>query len=265
MEMRRFAPLVLVFACTRPASVTEPDVMVTESAAPAPAPEAAAPSLSPLRAEWLEPLDDMGFVSPPSGATSPRPLVVAVHGAGDRPDWACSEWRAIFGPRPFIVCPRGAPFASGAFVWWSADALRVAIGRAFEATRVRFGAYVAEGPRVYAGFSQGAVLGASIVEGAPDTYPYAIFLEGLGEIGTRRFTRAFHDRGGKRILVACSQAGCEGSRRAPVEALTRASIDARLVYIGPIGHTVNGAVIGVMRAEIPWLLEGDTAWIGVPE
>jgi hypothetical protein len=163
------------------------------------------------------------------------------------------------------VCPRGATVSATSFAWSSSDALRTAIGRALEATRARFGAYLAEGPRVYAGFSQGAVLGASIVEGAPDTYPYAIFLEGLGDVGARRFTRAFHDRGGKRLLLACSQTGCEGSRRAPLQGLTRAEIDAKLVYAGPIGHTVNGPVIGALRAEIPWLLAGDSTWASVPE
>src|SRR5215471_4612740 len=257
--MRRLVPLLVLFACNRGADYTEPEMTVTESDA-RPAVDAAAPGLAPLRGEWLKQLDDVGFVSPPTGATEPRPIVIAVHGAVDRPDWSCSEWRAIFGPRPFIVCPRGAPAGASAFVWTSSDALRVAIGRALEATRVRFAPYVADGPKVYAGFSQGAMLGASIVEGAPETYPYAVFLEGLGDVGARRFTRAFHDRGGKRIILACSQAGCEASRRAPLQALARAEIDAKLVYAGPIGHTVNGPVIAALRVEIPWLLAGDSLW-----
>jgi hypothetical protein len=158
-------------------------------------------------------------------------------------------------------------------VWPSADALRTAIGRALDATRARYGAYVADTPRVYAGFSQGAALGAAIVGAplagrdgqAPEAFGYAIFLEGLGDVGSRGFARAFQDRGGKRVLVACSQLGCEASRRARLAALGRAEIDAKLLYLGPIGHTVNGAVISGLRAEIPWLVAGDEAWQGVPE
>jgi predicted esterase len=223
-----------------------------------PVPTATA-GLSPLEGEWLEALDDVGYVALPTGATEVRPVVVAVHGAGDRPDWACSEWRAIFGPKPFIVCPRGTPMAGG-FVWSSADALKVAIGRAVDGTRVRHGAHLDEGPRVYAGFSQGAILGASIVEGAPDVYPYAIFHEGLGDVGGRRFTRAFAEHAGKRIILACSQAGCDRIRRAPLAALVQAHIDAKLVYAGNIGHTINGAVIEAIKQELAWLVAGDERW-----
>src|SRR5688572_16707083 len=71
------------------ASATTPAVM---SSAPPP------PSLPPLTgASWLEelPLSDgsLAYVAPPVGAREPRPLIVAVHGAGDRANWACGGWR----------------------------------------------------------------------------------------------------------------------------------------------------------------------------
>src|SRR5687768_13700772 len=55
----------------------------------APTPKAA---LAALRAEWLITMPVEGFrdarVTVPQGATEPRPVVVALHGAGDRPEWA---------------------------------------------------------------------------------------------------------------------------------------------------------------------------------
>lgn len=217
------------------------------------------PDLEPISGEWIV---DVGgdVVSPPVGATEPRPVVIAVHGAGDRPDWACSEWRAIFGPRPFVVCPRGAPTGGGGFVWHSADALEKAIARATSQVEAKYAPYLAAGPRVYAGFSQGAILGASIVERAPETYPYAVFLEGLGDVAATHFARSFATRGGRRILLACSQAGCEAPRNAAKRTLERGGIEARVVYAGNIGHTVNGDVIAAMREALPWLLEGAKGW-----
>ena len=289
--MRRAIFGLVFLACTRPSagppppsSTSDAPIEATASPTPIPSPSptpipSASPSASPTptptptpvvslplptplpplhASSWLEELpDSLGFVSPPAGASDLRPVVVGVHGALDRPDWACSEWRAIFGPRPFIVCPGGAP-AQGAFVWRSADALMSAISRALDAVSAKYGPYIAEGPRVYAGFSQGAVLGAAVVQAAPQTYPYAVFLEGLGDVSTRRFTRKFHDDGGKRVMLACSQAGCEATRRSSLAALEAAGIDAKIVYAGPIGHTVNGKVIDTVKTQLPWLLAGDT-------
>jgi hypothetical protein len=141
--------------------------------------------------------------------------------------------------------------------------VKTATARAMSAVEAKYGPHVAEGPRVYVGFSQGAILGASIVEGAPATYPYVVFLEGLGDVESRRWTRAFKEHGGRRVVLACSQAGCEGARRAAKVAPDKAAIDAKIVYAGPIGHTINGPVIAAMREVVPWLLEGDPTWAGV--
>jgi hypothetical protein len=35
----------------------------------------------------------------PLAATSPRPLVLGVHGNDDRPEWQCGVWRGIVGAR----------------------------------------------------------------------------------------------------------------------------------------------------------------------
>ena len=48
-----------------------------------------------------------GMVTVPLGAREPRPLVVALHGGSDRPEWACSAWRSISEGHAFVVCPRG--------------------------------------------------------------------------------------------------------------------------------------------------------------
>src|SRR5690606_1646561 len=62
----------------------------------APASASAGSALAPLRApSWLVALDVPGFgsanVAVPLGARSPRPLVIALHGDADRPEWPCGS------------------------------------------------------------------------------------------------------------------------------------------------------------------------------
>jgi len=135
-------------------------------APPAPPPIAVTPSdaLEPLAGDWLERIELPGgqvvFIAPPVGARTPRPIVVAVHGAGDRPDWACGGWRLGTDAYPFVVCPQGFPMHGNTFGWTDERSILRAIDAALPAVRQRYGAYVASGPAVYAGFSQGATLAA---------------------------------------------------------------------------------------------------------
>jgi poly(3-hydroxybutyrate) depolymerase len=230
----------------------------------------------PLRSEWLEPLEGgAGFVSPPTGATVRRPIVIAIHGAGDRPDWSCSEWRAIFGPVPFIVCPQGVPLhdARQTFAWSSAAHVESAIDRAVAAVAKRWPDHVAlDAPRVYAGFSQGAMLGADVVKRAPTRYPFAVFLEGLGDVAAPAFGRSLDkarressaDGGAPgiepRLILACSRSGCRTSRDQAQHALEKNGVEARVVDAGPIGHVVDSRVIAAVRTQVPWLLASDSAW-----
>src|SRR5512142_3288779 len=87
---------------------------------------AAVLALAPLRGTWMETitLEDgsQASVTLPLGATTPRPIVVGVHGSGDRPEWSCGEWRGVVDSYAFVVCPRGTP-SGGAFVWSSTEQL----------------------------------------------------------------------------------------------------------------------------------------------
>ncbi|HMA94302.1 MAG TPA: hypothetical protein VKP30_16535 [Polyangiaceae bacterium] len=53
----------------------------------------------------------------PLGTTEKRPVVVAVHGAGDRPNWACGGWRIALEAYAFVACPSGLPMSHQTFGW----------------------------------------------------------------------------------------------------------------------------------------------------
>lgn len=59
-----------------------------------------------------------------------------------------------------MVCPQGLKFDSQRFAWDNPSTVADRVQAAIEAARQRFGNYIASGPTIYAGFSQGATLPA---------------------------------------------------------------------------------------------------------
>jgi predicted esterase len=168
--------------------------------------------LAPLAANWLEALelDDEKLgpasVSVPVGATEPRPVVVALHGHGDRPEWACGEWRGVTHAHPFVLCPHGvparAPKGRGLSFGSIAQTTRE-IDLGIQALERRFPGYVARGPLVLVGFSLGAIQGSPIVSAAPQRFPLAMLAEGGVAHWTPERLRAFREAGGRRLVFAC--------------------------------------------------------------
>jgi hypothetical protein len=223
-------------------------------------PPAASSALPRLDGEWLVRLPLEGFgaavVSVPLGATSPRPVVVGVHGRNDRPEWACGEWRGVTEARPFILCPHGVPVTAApgqGLAFAGAERTRREIDAGLAALRARFGPYVAEGPMTYAGFSLGAIHGVTIVADDPARFPVAVF----GEGGQREWTPAraarFAGGGGRRVLFVCSTAACDAATPPALSALRRAGVEAKMVSAGHIGHLVDDRVVAAVRAAWPWV------------
>jgi hypothetical protein len=245
-----------------PAGHTRADGSAARLFIPAPPPSPPAPppapsALPPLGGEWLVTLPLEGFgaavVSVPLGASEPRSIVVGVHGRGDRPEWACGEWR------PFILCPHGTPVNASpgqGLAFQGAERTLREIDAGLAALKARFGRHVAEGPMIYAGFSLGAFLGVHIVAGDPARFPIAVLGEG-GYTWTADHAARFARGGGKRVLFVCSTGACNASTSPSVALLRRAGVEARMVSAGNIGHLVDDRIVQRIRAEWPWVLGGD--------
>lgn len=223
-------------------------------------------------ADWddlpVVPLTVAGFrdavVSLPRGAQEPRPVVVALHGNYDRPEWQCDVWRTVTRAYAFIVCPRGIPrpdapppldrwtYGKGADVQREVDAVLLAL-------ETRFGAHIARGPLVYVGFSLGAILGVGIVSRDPARFPRAVLIEGGHTAWSQDRVKAFA-AGGERVLFACGQRPCKADAAAPVKKLAQADVAVRLVYGDEGAHTYDGKVADAVGREFAWLVEGDARW-----
>jgi len=200
-------------------------------------------------------------VTLPLGATEARPVVLGVHGAGDRPEWSCGEWRAVVSSYAFVVCPHGAP-RGGAFVWQSSDQLEKRAMLALRAVGEKYGDYVRSGPVVYAGFSQGAYLAPYVVRKHPDLFSMMALDEGGYAQTAGDFPTAFAHGGGRRAVLMCSTPMCEGGFSSSRILLERAGVDARVEKLGPFGHTVNDSVIAAIKPQIQWLVRDDARWSG---
>ena len=222
--------------------------------------------LAPLHAEsWLIELHVDGYrdarVSVPLGAKEPRPIVVALHGAGDRPEWACGGWRGVTDAFPFIVCPTGNPGgAPGGFVWGNDAAVEREVSAAVEAARVRFGEYVASGCILLTGFSQGAIRMTPILARGGEWCPEAVLCEGAYDALDPTFARAFAGAAGRRILLGCSQPYCAKVFRERETLLRRAGVDVRTIYSGGRTHNLNGEMVSALRDAWPWLVRDDVRW-----
>jgi predicted esterase len=278
--------LFLVSSCRDPANVVPSRDPTSKAEAVAPLPSAAeaatkpeprasakpvtdTPRLPPLRGvEWLEQLDlgggDAAAVTPPLGATEPRPLVVAVHGAHDRPEWACGGWRLGFAVHPFIVCPRGSPVGGGKFAWSSAAAIERATLAAIARVKERFGAHVAPPPYVFAGFSQGATLAEPILVRNAALFPTVILAEGgYATLESARFARSFRENGGRTLVIVCGTGGCRSRTRAALPTLQRAGL--RVFESGDVrsGHNLNQPMQSALRRDLVSWFADDPAWQGL--
>jgi predicted esterase len=214
-------------------------------------------ALAPLESLWLERLgegDDSTVVTPPVGATSPRPLVLGVHGAGDRPEWSCGGWRLASQVSAFVACPRGSPHGDR-FAWASSRQLGQRVEAAVNRTRARFGAYVDPGPMIFAGFSQGATLAEPLLREQAARFPIAILAEGgYQTANSKAFARAYREAGGRRVVLVCGTPPCFRSARSAMKVLMGAGLETLVVGDEKAGHNLNQRMQQALQAAWPQIV-----------
>jgi predicted esterase len=274
------ALVTLIAACAPPAALDRPPRAVAPiAAAPSIEAPAALPSAPPPPAvvpgSTLVDLPVEGHlpavVSVPNDATSPRPILVIAHGAGGRPEPHCDFWRGLLGERGFLLCPRGvrldtfAEPANQGYFYPDHHALAREVTAALAALRARFGERLDERAPIYAGFSQGATMGALAFVGRAATFARLILIEGgVGESDewTIHGARAFREGGAERVLFACGRPSCFSAAQRSLTYLGKAGLEGRVVHAVGAGHTYGGAVADRVIHALPWVLEGDLRWYG---
>ena len=245
-----------------PASSAAPALSASSGAARG---DARATRLEPTAGEWLQDLTDadgkvVAKFSPPLGATDPRGLVVALHGGGDAPEYACGEWRGSFGPWPFILCPYGTKVGRNMYGWRSGAAARQAVEHAIEALAAKYPEHVDARDPVLTGFSLGAMMAPSTLGAPGRRFPAAILVEGYAK-DFDAWPKRMEAGGLERVLFVDSQGGNAARGRAAVRALERSTkVRARAIYIGHLGHGFFPKTVEGVRKGLNELLAGLPSW-----
>ncbi|HEU4536162.1 MAG TPA: hypothetical protein VFS00_18690 [Polyangiaceae bacterium] len=225
--------------------------------------------LAPTTGEWLQSLHDaegklVAKFSPPLGATDPRPLVVALHGGGDAPEYACGEWRGSFGSWPFILCPYGDKVGRNMYGWRSGAAARQALEHAIEALVAKFPEHLDVRDPVLTGFSLGAMMAPSTLAAPGRAFPAAVLAEGYAK-DFAAWPRRMEAGGLRRILFVDSQGVNAERGKAAVRALERTTaVQARAIYIGHLGHGFFPKTVEGVRKGLSELLTGLPGWERYP-
>jgi predicted esterase len=207
------------------------------------------------------------YVPASSGAA---PLVVAAHGAGGDPEGECEYWRALTHGRSLVMCLRGrriSRYYSGSYYYPTHIALGRELSAAMRALRATPDVTIPKGPHVYAGFSQGAIMGAIMIVDQARAFPWLALIEGGFQYWNIPRARRFKRNGGRRVLFVCGTAWCANGARQTAAWLRGAGVQVRLEHAPFAGHTPGGAVEERTRAALPWLLneEPEDAKRGAPE
>jgi predicted esterase len=209
------------------------------------------------------------IVSIPRRGTRPRPVLVATHGAGDRPEWQCNVWRTTVQDRGFVLCPRGQttnaalPEEATGYYYPDHENLGDELTASLAALAERFPGEVDLGGPILTGFSQGAIMGARILGEHPARFARAVLIEG----GVGAFkewslwtARRFHEAGGVRVLFACGNPRCAASAEATSAVLGKAGVEAQVLHVEGAGHSYGGQMEEEVRKTFSWLIEGDPRW-----
>ena len=243
-------------------------------AAPAPPIEAVVERTVPdpvLEGAPIEHLDLGGgedaWVALPVGATDRRPIVVGVHGAGDRPDWACTEWQAVTAGWAIVVCPRSRwahPQDDRTYVWGSAEQIAASADRAVAAVRARYATWTLDTPLVYAGWSQGGTLASEVIRSRPGMYDRAVLVEvGHTALDAGSVVGGFLAGGVKRAVVSCESPKCRAFAQTFDRAARRRGLAFKVTDSGFRAHVFDERVYRALAPQFGWMFEDDARYVGL--
>jgi predicted esterase len=252
-----------------PGATTSPSEAVVALEMPPGEPEAAAEMPAGMFVEL--PVEGFGssIVWVPPASAEARPLLVAAHGAGGRPEHHCVRWREVTGGQAFLLCTRGhamnrflPPEQQGYFYDGHHELGRETLA-ALASLESHFEGRVDASGAIYAGYSQGATMGAlflhaSSAHGA--RFSRVAMIEGGSEQWNVPLSQQFRAAGGQRVLFVCGQKSCGTGAERSARYLEQGGVETQVRVAEGGGHTYLGAVGDEVERGFAWLIEGDPRW-----
>jgi len=236
--------------------------------APAPAPTVAPPAQAAPPVAHFEALPVPGHldavVALPA-ATGRQPVLFATHGAGGAPEHHCAAWRQQLGQHGIIVCLRGAMVnkligPEAGFYYPNHHALEKELIATLDSFETAFAERILPESYVYAGYSQGATMGALMLPPHAGRFRRVLLVEGGFDDWALASARRFAQSGGQRVAFVCGVAACNRGAERSAQILARADLLALRKHAPGAGHTYLGAVADRIQEALPWLLEDYPGW-----
>ncbi|MBX3131085.1 MAG: hypothetical protein KF718_30475 [Polyangiaceae bacterium] len=193
-------------------------------------------------------------VAVPLGSIEPRPVVIALHGGSDRPEWQCGTWAGVTAGAPFIVCPTGVPAPTpGRYTFAALDRTEREVRAALDAAKRRWGWRIAGRSVVLAGYGLGAEHAALLQRREPAFFSSLVLIDGGAASWNPTVAAAFVHRGGRRVWFGCTRAECEPVVERAKLFTVRAGGDARAVSSRADGGLLGAATRAALRADWDWI------------
>jgi predicted esterase len=214
---------------------------------------------------------DTAVVSLPRDTSRRRPLLVAAHGAWDRPEPHCQLWRRVTNAHAFILCPRGrrtnryVPHEHAAYFYSDHFELAREVLATIHALSARYPGELDASSAVWAGFSQGAIHGALVIALHPALFPRAVLVEGgngffdeWSPFAARKYARG----GGQRVLFGCGSPYCVRTAQRCAGYLERTGVQTFVTHAQGAGHSYGYTMERSLREHFAWLVADDPRWAG---
>jgi pimeloyl-ACP methyl ester carboxylesterase len=201
----------------------------------------------------------------PSAAAGARPVVVALHGNFDRPEWNCEVLPALVQGRAWILCIRGIPRRDTPKSWdrWTYPArsrvLRE-VDAALAALKARYTDRVDTSTPLLTGISLGAIYAARFAVATPRRFPRLYLVEGAHKVWTYKAMRRFAKRGGQAVVFGCGRKGCGAQSRRICRGLTGLGAACSEVTVPGLGHTYTEPLPTRARPLFLQMMAADQRW-----
>ena len=247
------------------ASAPTPSTSTAEPAAPHVEPPEPAPTPPTAHFEALPVAGHLDAVVALPAATGRQPILFATHGAGGAPEHHCAAWRQQLGQRGIIVCLRGVMVnrligPEAGFYYPNHHALEQELLATLDSFEAAYADRILPDSSVYAGYSQGATMGALMLPPHAGRFKRVLLVEGGFADWALASARRFAQSGGERVAFVCGVTTCQRGAEKSAQILTRADSLALSKYAPGAGHTYLGAVADRIHEALPWLLENYPGW-----
>lgn len=194
------------------------------------------------------------------------PVFVITHGAGGHAAWHCQHYHRLLDGRATLICPQGklrhAKEPALGYYYPDHLALRREVLSAVERFEALAPQTLARRPYVYAGYSQGATMGALAFAEHGELFSQLVLVEGGFADWSDALISRFRATGGGGVLFICGTKQCATQATSAAGRFVAHGLKSSAFWAKGAGHIPDGAVGQTLSEHLGFLLDLDPRWQG---